>query len=226
MKGYSQFGFAASILLAALMLCPANAQAQRGMRMGGVRVKVIAPRASNIRVTGTPSGFSGTPLFGFGNAFGFNSFNDNLGIEAAIDPATQWRLAERARFRRNGLLAPGYGYFLLDDGGYVTTEPAESEQPAQPQVIVIQQPVQPAAQAEAQPAPASDAEPVVPDAGPLTLVLRDGNQIEAVAFTHEGDQIVYITPEGSRHTLAVADLDSEATVRVNQERGTPLQLPL
>jgi hypothetical protein len=40
------------------------------------------------------------------------------------------------------------------------------------------------------------------------------------------DQIVYITADGSRRTIAAADLDSDATVRINEERGTPLQLPL
>ncbi len=38
------------------------------------------------------------------------------------------------------------------------------------------------------------------------------------------DHIVYITADGTRRTIAVTDLDSDATVRVNQERGTTLQL--
>jgi hypothetical protein len=51
-------------------------------------------------------------------------------------------------------------------------------------------------------------------------------QIEAVAFTHMKDRIVYVTRDGSRRTIALSDLDGDATVRLNQERGTPLQLPL
>lgn len=35
----------------------------------------------------------------------------------------------------------------------------------------------------------------------------------------------YITRDGTRRTLAFSDLDADVTVRVNQERGTPLQLP-
>jgi hypothetical protein len=66
----------------------------------------------------------------------------------------------------------------------------------------------------------------VPDEGQFTLVLNDGRWIEAVAFTHSNDTIVYITTAGSRYTIAANELDSDSTLRVNQERGTPLQSPL
>jgi hypothetical protein len=66
----------------------------------------------------------------------------------------------------------------------------------------------------------------LPDEGQFTLVLNDGRWIEAVAFTHSNDTIVYITAAGSRYTMAANELDSESTLRVNQERGTPLQSPL
>jgi len=66
----------------------------------------------------------------------------------------------------------------------------------------------------------------LPDEGQFTLVLNDGRWIEAVAFTHSNDTIVYITAAGSRYTIAANELDSDSTLRVNQERGTPLQSPL
>jgi hypothetical protein len=66
----------------------------------------------------------------------------------------------------------------------------------------------------------------VQDEGEFTLVLRDGSRVSALAFTHASDKIIYISPDGDRRTLASVDLDADATVRVNQERGTPLQLPL
>jgi hypothetical protein len=56
--------------------------------------------------------------------------------------------------------------------------------------------------------------------------LRSGQEIEAVAFTRVGDRIVYITTGGGRRTVAVREVDVDATVRLNQERGTPLQIPL
>jgi hypothetical protein len=66
----------------------------------------------------------------------------------------------------------------------------------------------------------------LPDEGQFTLVLTDGRWIEAVAFTHSNDTIVYISAAGSRYTIAANELDSDSTLRVNQERGTPLQSPL
>jgi len=62
------------------------------------------------------------------------------------------------------------------------------------------------------------------DVGQFILVLQNGTQLEAVAFTRMKDLIVYITADGSRRTIAAADLNSDATVQINQERGTPLQL--
>lgn len=71
-----------------------------------------------------------------------------------------------------------------------------------------------------------EAQAPLADEGEFTLVMTDGTWIQAVAFTHFNDKIVYITAAGSRYTIAASDLDSESTIRVNQERGTPLQSPL
>jgi hypothetical protein len=66
----------------------------------------------------------------------------------------------------------------------------------------------------------------LPDVGTLTLVLRDGSRLEVVAFTMTQGQVIYITPEGRRLTISAEILDADATQRVNQEHGTPMQLPL
>jgi len=66
----------------------------------------------------------------------------------------------------------------------------------------------------------------LPDVGTLTLVLRDGTHLDVVAFTMTQGQVVYITPEGRRLTISSDIFDADATQRVNQERGTPMQLPL
>ncbi len=71
-----------------------------------------------------------------------------------------------------------------------------------------------------------EAQAPLPDEGEFTLVMTDGTWIQAVAFTHSNDRIVYITTAGSRYTIAANELDSDSTLRVNQERGTPLQSPL
>jgi len=154
----------------------------------------------------------------------FGSWNPNWGIQAAIDPATQWRLYEGQKFARSvGFGASGF--YLLDGGGYyVPAEPTENEQ-APPQESA------PAETETAEPAP-SEPQPAVAESGPLedvgqfVLVLRSGSQIEAVAFTRANDRIIYVTANGLRRTLALRDLDPDATIRINEERGTPLAIPL
>ena len=180
------------------------------------------------------NGFASVPLFNAYPSYGFNfayqnAINGDLALKAAIDPATQWQLAEAQRFGCETFT--GGGYYLL--GGYDYPYPAapEAEQPegaappAQPQVIVLQQPAtQPASRADAE-APQESAAPVR-DEGQFVLVLRDGSRVEALAFMRSKDGVTYITTEGTRRSIALADLDSGATVRVNEERGTPLKLPL
>jgi hypothetical protein len=231
MKNCSRFGLAASFLLASIAFSPAIARAQWSARIGGVRIsgRPMAPRASNVRVTGTPNGFAGTPLFGFGSSFGGN--NNLSGIEAAIDPATQWRLFERQRFGRNrgffggGLWGWGGADYIVPSD-YYDTDQAPQSVAAAPVVIVQQAPDAHPPVADGPADTAAVQPPTLPDAGPFTLVLRSGNKIEAVAFTRQDDSIVYISPDGSRRTLARSDLDSDSTVRVNEERGTPLQSSL
>jgi hypothetical protein len=66
----------------------------------------------------------------------------------------------------------------------------------------------------------------MPDVGTLTLVLRDGSRLDVIAFTMTQGQVIYITPEGRRLSIAAEIFDADATQRVNQEQGTPMQLPL
>jgi len=154
--------------------------------------------------------------------------NQDFGIKAVIDPATQWRLAIAERLQRSAPFYPGF--FLLGGGGYYDMTSAEEpdqgpQPPAQPQVIVLQQ--QPQAEQQApQPSQEEANQAPLPDEGEFTFVLHDGTRIQAAAFTRANGEVVYITPEGGRRTLKISDIDSEATSRVNQENGTPLQLPL
>ncbi|MFZ3333235.1 MAG: hypothetical protein WA197_21530 [Candidatus Acidiferrales bacterium] len=76
------------------------------------------------------------------------------------------------------------------------------------------------------PAPEEPQPPPLPDVGAFALVMRDGTQVDALAFTRAQDKIIYITPDGGRRTVSASDIDSDSTARVNEERGTPLQMPL
>jgi hypothetical protein len=65
----------------------------------------------------------------------------------------------------------------------------------------------------------------IPDVGSFTLVTRGGFRLDAVAFTRSNDRLVYITPDGGRRTIAMRDLDVDSTQRLNQELGTPIEIP-
>jgi hypothetical protein len=169
-----------------------------------------------------------TPSYGFDYQY-LNSVNADAGLKAAIDPATEVQLREAARLGCGAI--GGGGYLLWGGGGYAVPAPEDTqEDPAsapQPQVIVV--PVQQSSQAQsAQPAAAAqqqeDDSPALPSQ--FVLVMRDGTQLLATAFMRSADTIVYITPDGLRRTITLSDLDKEATVRLNGERGTQLQLSL
>lgn len=191
---------------------------------------------SPARNAGDSIGFAGDPLsvqdllnpfpgFGF-NFEHLSALNQDLGIKALIDPATQARLAVAEGLLRTTRFSPGF--FLLDGGGsYVVPVGTDQQPQAQQPIIIVQQPApqQVAEQQPSQPEPAEAAAPLR-DEGEFTLVLRNGKQLQAAAFTRMSDKIVYITPDGGRRTVAVGDLDSDATQRLNQERGVPLQLSL
>jgi hypothetical protein len=125
------------------------------------------------------------------------------------------------------------GYPYYDDLGADQQDP-QAVQPAQPQpqIIVIQQPV-PAQQAAdsgsdtgnvSAPTSESEAAASIPDVGDFILVRRDGRILFASVFSVVGEQLQYVTPEGIRHTLAMADLDSDATQQMNEARGTTVQI--
>jgi hypothetical protein len=115
---------------------------------------------------------------------------------------------------------------------YYSDYPDYQQEPQQPQIIVIQQPapaatVQQAAPAAAETytdtaAPAAPAAPVR-EVGELILVRRDGRVLFASVFSVTGTQVQYVTPEGIRHTLPLADLDTVATQEMTEARGTTLQ---
>lgn len=129
------------------------------------------------------------------------------------------------------ILFGGYGGypFYYDESGY--EQPMQPAQP-QPQVIVIQQPVpvQPPADSGSEadsPAAAPSApqasEPIR-DVGEFILVRQDGRILFASMFSVVGEQVRYVTPEGMRRTVPVADLDADATEQMNEARGTTVQI--
>lgn len=171
--------------------------------------------------------FNSVPPFGYG--FG-NLGTSNLGVMAQIDPATRANLALALRIAR---VTPTVGYFPFFADSYpeaFVPGTADSQEPGQqpqqqPQIIVVQAPPAGGAQAQQQSEQAPPQQPL-PDVGSFILVMRNGSQISAVAFTRQDDRIVYVGSDGSRRSVALSDVDAAATERINDEKGTPLHLPL
>jgi hypothetical protein len=122
----------------------------------------------------------------------------------------------------------GYPYYY-DSLDFDQPQPVEQTQ-QQPQVIVIQQPVaatqQDAAigsdstQASSNPTPPAP----VPDVGNFVLIRRDGRVLFASAFSVVRTQLEYISPEGIRHSVPMAEMDADATQQMNEARGTMVRL--
>lgn len=242
MRSWKQLVLAAVSIFVVPLLGPSTAHAQRGVLMSRPMVvrshrTPVSPVRSGAAAASSFSGLSTLNAFGNGEGifpgiglglgYGFYFGNQGL-INEAINPATQLQLAVAARLLRDNRGLFGYGGYYLLDGGAAYAIPAEEPAPnpesqQQPQVIVLQQ--APAASG-APSAPESQSAAPIPDEGEFTLVFLDGKKVEAVAFTHMKERIIYIATDGSRHTIAADELDSDATIRVNEERGTPLQLPL
>lgn len=182
-----------------------------------------------------------TPTNGF-NWQHVNAINQDLPEKALIDPVTQLEIAQAERLLRSGsgafsgayILGGGYGYYvpeqMMEEQAYPQPEQVQgTAQPAggaEPRVIVLQQAPAAKANAEKTSTQPEETAPIIPGADEFTLVLRNGQHIKAVAFSHLKNQIVYITPDGARKTIDAGNLDAAATVRLNQEKGTLLQLPL
>jgi hypothetical protein len=127
------------------------------------------------------------------------------------------------------VLIGGYPYYY---GDYYGDSP-DYGQPQQQQVIGVQQPAPTAADQQyvgsgndsSIPATVSSAPPTpVRDVGDFILVRRDGRVLFASAFSIVGDQLRYVTPEGIRHSVPMAEMDPDATQQMNEARGTTVQL--
>jgi len=153
------------------------------------------------------------------------AINRNLDVRALIDPITQLRLAQAERLlRETPSLGGVFPFFQSEPEVIFMPQPA-------PQPIIIVTPgaaQQAAASTEAPTAsePSADARPSeqVRDVGNFVLALRDGRQISAAAVMRQGDRVVYVTPDGVRHSLPINELDLTTTATANEERGTSLQL--
>jgi len=201
-----------------------------------VRPRPVVPRNQNMPVN--PS-FQGTlfpgatvqDLFGYpvpGLGFDYVNLaaaNSNLDVRAFIDPVTQYRVALALRIQ--GANFGGFPYFYSPFGAspIVLESPAaaapQADIPAPAPIVVV---APPPASSAPQTLSAAQEQPL-PDPGEFVLVQRDGRLLFAVAFTAEPGRLIYVTKEGLRRTIALDLLDVDATLRMNEERGSSIQLP-
>jgi hypothetical protein len=183
----------------------------------------------------SPSGDAISSSSSFGNPFNFGDGSGvpGLGFDYAHLAAVSGNFRGNLHgfghgsHRRRNFITPIFsdGFPYYSD----STDYQPEQQP--PQIIVIQQPAPavtaqqevPAAQ-ETYEAPTPTPAPApVPEVGELILVRRDGRVLFASVFSVTGTQVQYVTPEGIRHTLPLAELDTVATQDMNEARGTTLQ---
>jgi hypothetical protein len=84
-----------------------------------------------------------------------------------------------------------------------------------------------AAEAEPAPAPAPagpNPESAVQPQPTTVLVFRDGHKLEVHNYAIQGDMLYNLSEEGPRK-IALADLDVDATVRANDDRGVQFSIP-
>jgi hypothetical protein len=196
----------------------------------------------NVVVVPADSNLSLQDLTGQVPGLGFDfehlaAISGNLAEKALTDPVTMEELALAQRFNRNNggssafFLGGGYGggdYSAapVDNGDSQDPAAQPAAQPA-PQIIIVQQPASASQQNGGANARAQEqAGPPLPEASDFLLVLKSGAMVSAVAFTRQGDQLVYVTKEGNRRTMSVATIDSDATSKLNAARGTPLKLSI
>jgi hypothetical protein len=209
----------------------ATASATTAPAAASAPATATAPQPAGLIFTGSTGGDSvqtllngnvGVPGLGFDFTH-HAAVNRNLDTMALIDPLTQHRLALARQIRRETPRAVAFPVFSQ------VTQVVVMQQPP---VIIFQPPAEPPAEpleriryVEREPVPAVPPPPVR-ELENLVFVLRDGTTRLARAFMTNGQRIVYITPEGIRRTLSLAELDPEATLEANEERGTTLHIPL
>jgi hypothetical protein len=133
----------------------------------------------------------------------------------------------------------GYPYFSTDTSAPdqspapAMDQEAQPQQQQQPQIVIVMPPgystgsssatgAQTPSQSSTGQAPVTDTAIVSSE---YVLLKRDGGVLFANAFTVQSGQMVYITPEGNRRKITLAELDVDATRKMNEERGTTITLP-
>jgi hypothetical protein len=243
-------------MVAAVLLAVPGVEAQRSGAAssgGGGVSRTAAPVAATAHVSAHPASAyraSATPVvrgssnarpranpfsvYGVPTPYHFAPGNDMLGIRAPGGGRRAGTGYDGDHRRHHDVAYPEF--FILDGGGYwYAGDPGAGDEGA-PQQDAGQQQGDDQSQGNGQrtmradnvaPTEQQEAESAsLPDVGSYTLILRDGSQVDAIAFTRSDSNVIYITPEGGRRTIAIQKIDVDSTLQINEDRGTPLRTPL
>jgi len=206
----------------------------------------VAPSTSGVRASRQATVIQVSPNDRVISSSGSFANSVNFGDEIGV-PGLGFDYPHLAAISGNFHNPPGTGRGMLREPNFITPiffggfpyysdfqdyQQVQQQPQQQPQIIVIQQPAPAVAVQQAAPAPqestGSAAAPAplpapVREVGEFILVRRDGRVLFASVFSVIGNQVQYVTPEGIRHTLPLAELDTVATQDMNEARGTTLQ---
>ena len=248
----------ATMVLLACLVEPAVAQRQSTVQRSG-RITVMGPPGTQVvsasgastvtstqltsgtsQSTGSSTsinalGFFPTSSLGFPSpGFSFEhqaALNQNLAAKAAIDPATQHRLAFERQMRASTPVTPLIPFFpttqviiVQQPPVVILTEPEATQRdeeltlaagPAVPRRRHEPEPMESPRELVA-PQPAA---PPPPELNEIVLVRRDGKLVFVVAYSTQGERLVYVMHDGVRRSMPVSEVDTDATRLINEERG-------
>lgn len=214
--------------LFALLATGADAQRAGGFRDGGTGAGGARPSGFGRSIPQgifQPNRFNG----GFKNrGFGFGFNRGTFGFPFGFG---------------NGSYGLGWVGLPLDYGASDTGygyEP-ESARPVQPTVIVVQQPQQPVPMPTSYAQPPRAGQTVIQEYGPpappiaepsttgasttFGIVLTNGTRLEAIGAVVNDGLLKYVDPDQRNREVALSQVDREATLKVNRDRGLNLWLP-
>jgi hypothetical protein len=190
-----------------------------------------------------------------GRNFGqFGNFSTNGFHHFDNDRFHDGRFHDHDRFRRNGFIWPwwgwgwGWGDWGWDSGSYNDYDYYLQQQAAYNQQLALQGQLQymqqqlaemrhdqevqrDYAQSQAAQAPPSSSSPAPAkskmrdDDPPTTLVFRDGKRVETQNYAIVGNTLWLMADNGHMQKVPLSELDREATLKSNGERGVDFRVP-